>query len=138
MKEQFVDEELGARWERLLKIRGAVTKALEIGREKGLLGNSLQAKVAVYPASGEDADFLEGYAATLPTLFIVSQVELHSPGEDLPDDVAVNEDNIAIAVRRADGEKCNRCWNYSEAVGESEQHPSLCARCIGELGGPNE
>ena len=135
--EEFADDELGARWERLLSIRGTVTKALELGRKEGILGNSLQAKVLIYPGRSEDADLLEGFRELLPTVLIVSQVELHASGEAIGEDVLV-EDHISVAVFRADGEKCERCWNYSETVGKSERHSSLCSRCIGELGGPNE
>jgi isoleucyl-tRNA synthetase len=40
-------------------------------------------------------------------------------------------DSIAIAT--ADGEKCERCWNYSTHVGESERYPTVCERCIAAL-----
>ena len=136
--QEFKDDELGARWERLLGIRSLVTKALELGRKEGLLGNSLQAKALIYPERAEDAEFLEGFRKMLPTVFIVSQVELKGLGEAVGEDIYVEEDRISIAVRRADGEKCERCWNYCETVGESKLHSSLCDRCIGELGGPNE
>jgi isoleucyl-tRNA synthetase len=138
VEEEMVNEELGVRWERLLKIRNSVTKALEIGRKEGLLGNSLEAKVLVFPEGAEDAVFLERYEAMLPTVFIVSQVDLRPAGEALPQDISVKEDGISLAVRKADGEKCKRCWNYSESVGESEEHPSICGRCINEVGGSNE
>jgi isoleucyl-tRNA synthetase len=138
VEEEMVNEELGVRWERLLKIRNSVTKALEMGRKEGLLGNSLEAKVLVFPERAEDAVFLERYEAMLPTVFIVSQVDLRPAGEALPQDISVKEDGISLAVRKADGEKCKRCWNYSESVGESEEHPSICGRCINEVGGSNE
>ena len=138
LREEFMDGELAAKWERLLDIRGSVTKALELGRKEDLLGNSLQAKVLIYPNRAEDADFLEQCKDILPTVFIVSQVELHQPGEAVEEDILLQDDHVSIAVHRAEGEKCSRCWNYSATVGESELHSSLCERCIGELGGENE
>jgi isoleucyl-tRNA synthetase len=138
VKEEFIDDELAAKWERLLDIRGSVTKALELGRKEGLLGNSLQAKVLIYPDRAEEADFLAQCKDILPTVFIVSQVELYQPGEAVGEDILLKDDHISIAVSRADGEKCSRCWNYNTTVGESELHSSLCERCIGELGGKNE
>jgi isoleucyl-tRNA synthetase len=132
------DEELGERWERLLKIRGAVTKALEMARAEGVLGNSLEAKVLVYPRRAGEADLLKRYEAMLPTIFIVSQVELHAPDDTAPDSVSVDDGDVMIAVQKANGEKCKRCWNYSMTVGESAQHPSLCRRCRNELGGCDE
>jgi isoleucyl-tRNA synthetase len=52
-------------------------------------------------------------------LFIVSQVEV------------AQGDSISISA--ADGEKCERCWNYSTRVGESERYPTVCERCIAAL-----
>jgi isoleucyl-tRNA synthetase len=136
--ETLVDTELEARWERLLRIRGVVTKALETSRQNDLLGNSLEACVALYPERAEELELLQRYDELLPTIFIVSQVELHPSGEALPEDVCANDHHVAVGIRRALGAKCNRCWNYRETVGDSEQHPLLCQRCVGELGGSHE
>jgi isoleucyl-tRNA synthetase len=64
----------------------------------------------------------------LPALFIVSQVEVHdgplkeaTGGHNLPD--------LAIVVKKADGKKCERCWNYSTHVGENKRYPTICERC---------
>jgi len=138
VEQAFLDDELGKRWEDLLEIRGVVTRALELGRKEGLIGNSLQAKVLVYPEREEEAALLHAYEKMLPTIFIVSQVELHSAGETLPGNIAAKEEYVAITVRKAEGEKCKRCWNYSETIGESGQHPAICKRCIDELGGFDE
>jgi isoleucyl-tRNA synthetase len=138
VEQRYVDEELAGRWESLLKVRASVTKALEIARQQGMLGNSLEATVSLYPAKSETADLLKRYEKALRTVLIVSQVELHSPGEPMPADISANGEDVSIAVRKAAGKKCKRCWNYSETVGESDLHPSLCGRCINELGGPDE
>jgi isoleucyl-tRNA synthetase len=135
---RLVDDELGERWERLLEVRAGVTKALEMARRDGRLRNSLEAKVVLYPERSEEASLLGRYEKMLPTVFIVSQVELHSVGEALPEDISVKDNHVAIAVRKSDGEKCERCWNYRESVGRSEEHPSLCDRCVNELGGSDE
>ncbi|HJU93652.1 MAG TPA: zinc finger domain-containing protein, partial [Pyrinomonadaceae bacterium] len=57
-------------------------------------------------------------------VFIVSQVEFKE---------ATGGENVSITVARADGEKCERCWNYSTHVGESETYPSVCERCVAPL-----
>jgi len=36
---------------------------------------------------------------------------------------------VVAGVTRAEGSKCQRCWNYSTQVGADEGHPSLCERC---------
>jgi isoleucyl-tRNA synthetase len=40
---------------------------------------------------------------------------------------------LEVAVQRADGAKCERCWNYSTHVGESTDYPTLCERCVAAL-----
>jgi len=34
-----------------------------------------------------------------------------------------------MEVSRADGAKCERCWNYSIHVGEDKEYPTVCERC---------
>jgi isoleucyl-tRNA synthetase len=63
---------------------------------------------------------LRTYGNELRYIFIVSQVE-------------VLEGEPGISVSRAEGEKCERCWNYSTRVGESEAYPSVCERCVAAL-----
>ncbi|HWY07084.1 MAG TPA: isoleucine--tRNA ligase [Candidatus Acidoferrales bacterium] len=127
-------------WELLAKVRGEVLKALEVARnEKKLINSGLEAKVLLN-ADLELKAKLKQYLAQLPGLFIVSQVELLSAGsgefrsEVLP--------GLEVSVQRADGKKCDRCWNYSVHVGENSRYPTVCERCseaIAEIeaGGPD-
>ena len=41
---------------------------------------------------------------------------------------------LKIAVGRAAGEKCLRCWKQSQSVGTNAKHPALCARCAEVVG----
>jgi len=52
----------------------------------------------------------------------VSQVELGSAS-----------DANRVEIKRADGTKCERCWNYSTRVGEFERYPTICERCAAAL-----
>ena len=79
-------------------------------------------------ASGKLGALLRKYAAQLPALFIISQVEV----EDAPANGA-DASELKIRARRADGKKCERCWNYSTHVGESADYPTLCERCVAAL-----
>jgi isoleucyl-tRNA synthetase len=76
---------------------------------------------------GDVRPLLEDYRATLPTLFIVSQVELASDG--LPGTAHSSLSGLKVKIERAVGEKCARCWNYSERVGEDRTYPTVCERC---------
>ena len=116
------DKELLGRWERLLEIRSIVQKALEEKRNEKVIGASLEAKVTLR-ATGETLDLLKRYEEQLPAIFIVSEVGLEEGGAAEPE----------VSVRRADGLKCERCWNYSESVGSDARYPSLDARCIRQV-----
>jgi len=119
------DEALAARWDRLLEVRAAVTKALEEARKSGQIGHSLDACVQLAAGDGL-RPALDGIAAELPALFIVSQVDLVA---DLAGSVSPLLRDLKVQVERARGGKCERCWNFSEAVGTHSDHPGLCDRC---------
>lgn len=117
VEESFIDEELQQRWEKLIEIRDEVNKALEIKRQEKFIGNSLEAKVILY-VDENLKNFLKPYYDFLPTLFIVSQVELKDSFSE----------GFTVRVQKAEGQKCQRCWNYSPEVGKLEI-PDVCPRC---------
>jgi len=118
------DEVRSKDWERLLGVREEVLKALEQARAAKLISGALEARVAL-AASGDARKLIEKYAASLPALFIVSQVELLPAGS--------HPDGLRVEIKRADGAKCERCWNYSTHVGESADYPTFCERCVAAL-----
>ncbi len=125
--ERAADPELAARWERVLAIRTAVMKALEEARQSGLIGHPLEARVLLWGSEPIEA-VLRSMQGDLPALFIVSQVEL---GQRLDADcISPLMPELKIRVEKAQGHKCARCWNYSEAVGADTEHPQLCERCL--------
>jgi len=127
----FLDAELETRYEKILKVRSDVSKALELARNEKIVGHSLDARVLIEAPAGEWRDLLSRYESELATLFIVSQAELTDTldggvaGEEVP--------GLKIRVEKASGEKCERCWNYSTSVGKDAAHPSVCDRCIESL-----
>jgi isoleucyl-tRNA synthetase len=117
-------------WARLAQVRSAVLVALEQARAAKTIGGGLEAKVKLH--AGAEAKglqtLLEDRRQSLPGLFIVSQVEIDSAApaaavasETLP--------GLSIKIERADGKKCDRCWNYSIHVGENARYPTVCERC---------
>ena len=114
------DSELLANWERIFSIRDEVLKALEEARNAKQIGSSLEAK-AILTVDKETTMFLLPYYENLRYVFIVSQTEVHE-GE-----------KFAVEINKADGEKCERCWNFSIRVGESENYPTVCERCVAAL-----
>ncbi len=119
---------LEEKWGRMLDIRDKVLKALEERREKKEIGNSLEAEVELTLSKSGELDFLKSFKAELAALFLVSHVELKSSGSS-----SVN--GLSVTVKKARGQKCERCWNFRETVGKETQHPTLCDRCVRVLKG---
>lgn len=127
------DQKLEEKWDKLLNIRNEVAKPLEDARRSKAIGHSLDAHVKLY-ADGETYALLQEMEKDLATLFIVSKVTL-STKNDAPTN-AYQSDNInqlLVIVEPASGEKCERCWIYSEAIGQDERYPTLCPRCAAVL-----
>ncbi|HYA27158.1 MAG TPA: isoleucine--tRNA ligase [Thermodesulfovibrionales bacterium] len=151
--ERFVDQGLEGKWERLVAIRDIVNKALEIKRQERFIGNSLDAKISLYLSEGGRLHrLLREYAGFLTTLFIVSQAEIKSEivpegsykGEVVFERGGAEEssgekeewelsEHVSVLVEKAQGKKCGRCWNWSEAVGNFGDAPELCDRCYRTL-----
>ena len=120
----FCDDELMKRWEKILSVRSDVSKALEVARVDKVIGHSLNAAVALY-AEGETYRLLKQYEEELSTIFIVSEVTLTEGRPENGANKAEQTGNLWVSVSAAPGEKCERCWMYSETVGEDH----LCQRC---------
>lgn len=118
------DEAFIAKWDRIHEIRTDVQKALELARNEKVIGKPLEAKVTLY-ADGELADFLNSELESLPEIFITSAVEIADGEGEFKGDVK----GLSITVNKADGEKCERCWKFSDTVGQDSEHPTLCAHC---------
>jgi isoleucyl-tRNA synthetase len=117
-------------WPHLIAVRNEVLKALEAARNEKLIGSPLDAKVTL-AAGGTLASLLQEYRVFLPTLFIVSQVALSS--DSLPGAFETQLPDLRVRVEKASGRKCERCWNYSERVGEDHRYPTVCERCSAAL-----
>lgn len=124
----YLDEELEKKWDRIMAVRDQVVAALEVARSEKLIRDSLEAKVDLYVGQ-ELYDFLKPMEDELATLFIVSQNYLHGPEAGIPQDAVKERDDLAVRISAAEGDKCERCWMYSDYVGSSEEHPTLCKRC---------
>lgn len=133
VNEEYTDQDLADKWTRLEAVRDEVLKALEAARNNKLIGNALEAKVEVY-VKDSVLKLLQENESLLPTLFIVSQVSVEGapkPPADAFESQTIK--GLTVYVRRADGAKCERCWNYSNEVGKDKEHPTLCARCAGNV-----
>ena len=118
---KYDNEEITEKWNKIIKLKDIVSKELENARTNKIIGHSLNAKVTMY-AEGKQYDFIKENLELLKTVFIVSKV-------DVMENARKDEVKIGVKVEQASGKKCERCWMYSETVGENKEHPTICHRC---------
>lgn len=108
-------------YEAFKALRDQVMRALEAARNAQLIGSGLEAEVII-EASGEEWKILSLFTADeLKDIFIVSGVVLNqAPAEEAQP--------LKVDVRRAAGEKCERCWSYHRHL-EVVAGAHVCARC---------
>ncbi len=124
--------ELTAHWDRLFDLRDDVMKALELARAEKLIGKSLDASVVIYTENNEVYDLLSSFAAELKTVYIVSSAKVIK-GAAPEGAFTETEAGIAVVVAPASGEKCDRCWMYSDEV-VHDGEGVLCPRCAAIVG----
>ena len=115
--ESLTFPEIKAHWDHLFELRDDVMKELETARANKLIGKSLEAQLHI-AASGEQYAVLDSFRDQLAAIFIVSAVSLES-----------GEGEMKVTVEPASGEKCDRCWMFTED-GETTEDGHLCARCM--------
>jgi isoleucyl-tRNA synthetase len=118
-------EASGQDWATLRSVRDEVLKALEEARNNKLIGTGLEAQVAL-AAPDPICSVLSRHADQLRYLFIVSAVTLTQASGN-------GTGGVHVEVKKADGRKCERCWNYSIHVGEDKAYPTVCERCSAVL-----
>jgi isoleucyl-tRNA synthetase len=120
------DEKLLERWNErdkgILYVRSFVQQYLEGARSQKVIGASLEAKVKLLLGPEQYALF-KTIEDTLPSIFIVSQVEL----------LEEESGGFRVSVEHASGAKCERCWNWSETVGQDARFPTIDARCVRQI-----
>ncbi|WP_210133254.1 isoleucine--tRNA ligase [Staphylococcus sp. GDY8P198P] len=119
-----VDAEFMEKWNTFMKLRDDVNRALEVARNEKVIGKSLEAKVVIGSNDNFDATTFLQQFSDLQQLFITSQAEVVDKVEN---GEAYQYGDIHI--EHAHGEKCERCWNYSETLGSVGELDNLCPRC---------
>ncbi len=116
-----------ARFNLLIALRDDVNKALELARAGKVIGKPLEASVTLFvPERALDA-FTRIADMPLPTLLIVSEVEIvYGEGEGAASEALPG---VSIRVTPCQAPKCPRCWTHNAHIGEHETYPELCPRC---------
>ncbi len=124
-------------WMELMLVRQQVNKALELSREQGTVRGSLDAAVCLY-AEPDLAAKLNLLGDELRFALITSEAAVLDWADAPPEAMAAEGMRLRVAVQPASGEKCERCWHRRADVGEHQQHPTLCGRCVTNIDGPGE
>lgn len=119
-----VDAEFMEKWNTFMKLRDDVNRALEVARNEKVIGKSLEAKVVIGSNDNFDATTFLQQFSDLQQLFITSQAEVVDKVEN-----GESYQYGDIHIEHAHGEKCERCWNYSESLGSVGELDNLCPRC---------
>src|SRR2546422_2410444 len=128
---EWLDDTLARGWGRLLEVRREVTKALETARAQGLIGSGLEARLRVAAAPEDLPELLRAKRALLPTLFIVSQVELGGARTSAAVQYESQEiPGLVIRAGKALRRKCPRCWAGRARVGAHPAHPRVRERRV--------
>ena len=118
-------------WDKVLKLRGDVNKALELARAEKRVGKPLDAKITLYVGDEAKAAFEQIKGENLEQICIVSEVIIaDGEGEGYKGE---QFNGITVKVETSEEAKCPRCWMHSATVGSSAEHPALCARCAAAL-----
>ncbi len=130
-KDEWKNEENFKKWEQIVSIRNEVTKALEKARADKMIGHPLDAEINL--SLGENFELFNSYKEDLRDIFIVSNVNIfeNEKFEDAYDSEEI--ESLSIKVKKADGDKCARCWVYDKSVGSNSKHPTACNRCVSSL-----
>jgi isoleucyl-tRNA synthetase len=113
------------RWEEMRAIRADVRRQLEELRTAGKIGSSLAAEVDFH-VPPERAAFLESFGEDLRFVLLTSAARVHAAGGE------------RVQVVPSTHPKCERCWHFRADVGAVAVHPTICARCAGNLTGADE
>lgn len=131
VREEYRDKALNERWEKIIRLRKEVTKALEIARKDKLIGHSLDATVTL-DLPDEYTEFLVPYMNDLSSIFIVSSVKSGNPrGEGYYSSDEIQ--GLTVKVEPSSDVKCERCWVHDPTVGKYPDHPCICERCYDAL-----
>ena len=124
--EDWRNNELAERWERIFRVRRVVTGALEIQRRDKAIGSSLEAAPKVYVSDNSLLEAFEGEDAA--DIFITSGAELiagDAPGGSFTLDEV---EGVAVEFERAAGVKCARSWKYFDPATALDGYPDITPR----------
>lgn len=129
MQEEWNDSEIDMKWKFVQSIRKTITETIEIEREAKTIGSSLEAEIILYSNNLENIKMLQ--SLDISEISIVSKATIVNA--QVPSNAILNEEvEVGVIVKKAHGQKCDRCWKILEEVKELDTEfgkVSLCKRC---------
>ncbi len=119
------EQTAGLAWDTLRQVRDEVNKALEEARDAKHIGGALEANVTLF-AAGDVHALLSDLSDEARFFFLTSEVSVQK-------DNSLGEALCRVQITAVSAEKCERCWQRREDVGEHAEHPSICSRCVTNL-----
>lgn len=125
-------------WAQVLKVRDDVNKVIEQARADKRVGGALEASVTLY-AEPQLAAMLSALGDELRFVLLTSSAQIEDYAQ-APEHAQSGEaiNNLKIALQKAEGDKCPRCWHYTDDVGQNAQHEAICGRCFTNIAGDGE
>ena len=124
-------------WRRILEVKTAVNRELEVQRADKKVGSGLSAEVDLF-CDGQLADDLARLGEELRFVLIVSRASVNS-GTPAPEQAFATEvAGLSLRVTASEHKKCERCWHHREDVGQEAAHAGLCLRCVSNVAGDGE
>jgi isoleucyl-tRNA synthetase len=127
------------RWQRVMKVREEVSKAIEIVRRDGKAGSSLAVEVDLW-LDDPLRQAIDSLGDEVRFVMLTSEARVAGL-EQAPEQaqrVRLDEGEIALLVSPSEHDKCVRCWHYRADVGSDPRHPGLCSRCVENVDGAGE
>jgi isoleucyl-tRNA synthetase len=124
-------------WQKLISIRMACSKELEGLRNDKVIGSSLDADITLY-CNDELMDTLSKLGEELRFVLICSDARLDKIENASDKAVVTDVDGLSVEVKPSEHVKCVRCWHHREDVGNNNDHPELCGRCVDNVAADGE
>ena len=134
------DTETGRqRWQQIISVRDAVSRAIETVRRDGKVGSPLAVEVDLW-LDGEIRDAVDWLGDELRFVLLTSEARTgeFSAAPANAEVIQLEAGRLALVITPSEHEKCVRCWHYRADVGSHREHPELCGRCVDNVDGKGE
>jgi len=132
VSDKYLNAELGERWKAMIDAKSEIAKAVEQARKEKVIGHSLDARITI-AAPQKLRELISSHLEDMRSLLIVSQLQVAEEKDIAAPFKSEEIEGLTVAVEKARGGQCERCWIYEESVGADAKHPTVCARCLPNL-----